>query len=188
MKAFSPASTPNQAAGSLPTSEPVFLAVGKLRRPHGVHGEILMDIYTDFPERLVADIVIYVGSEYLPLQLVRIRKHGGALLLTLDGYTTPESVGQFRNQIVYVTTLDRPPLPEGDYYHHQLLGLRVVDESGMLLGRIIDILETGANDVLVVRPTTGPELLLPLIDEVILAIDLDRGEILAHLLPGLISE
>ena len=188
MMAFSAVPDSNHAAGSLPTREPAFLAVGKLRRPHGVHGEILMDIYTDFPERLEADMVIYVGSNYLPLRIVRVRKHSGALLLTLDGYTTPEIVGQFRNKIAYVTALDRPPLPDGDYYHHQLLGLRVLDESGMMLGQVIDILETGANDVLVLRPPTGPELLLPLIDEVILAIDLERGEILAHLLPGLAGE
>ena len=70
-------------------------------------------------------------------------------MLTFDGYTTPESVGVLRNQILYVRTADLPPLPDGDYYHHQVIGLNVVDEAGRLLGKVTEILETGANDVLV---------------------------------------
>jgi 16S rRNA processing protein RimM len=87
---------------------------------------------------------------------------------------------------VYVRADDRPPLAEGEYYHHQLLGLRVVSDEGQFLGRITKILDTTANEVYVVRPDSGPEILLPAIEEVILVIDVDKGEMQVHVLPGLL--
>jgi len=175
-----------QSAGSPPEGEPVFLAVGKLRRPHGLKGEMLMDVLTDFPERLTPGMIVYVGSEHLPLKFLSCRWHLKALLVAFVEYPDQESVADLRNQLVYVPTEDRPDLPEGEYYHHQVLGLRVVSDEGMVLGAVVDILETGANDVFVVRHETGSEILLPVIDEVILQVDLARGELRVHLLPGLI--
>jgi 16S rRNA processing protein RimM len=181
-------SGPVDATGSPGKGEPVFVAVGKLRRPHGVHGEIIMDVYTDFPERLHVDMQLYAGESRQQLCLTRRRWHQDALLLTFEGFNTPESVGVLRNQILYVLTAELPPLPEGDYYHHQLIGLSVVDEMGKLLGMVTEILETGANDVLVVRPEAGGEILLPMIDEVVLQIALQDKQIRVHLLPGILDE
>jgi 16S rRNA processing protein RimM len=181
-------SGPVDAAGSPQPGEPVFVAVGKLRRPHGVRGEIIMEVYTDFPERLEVGMVLYAGETRQTLTLTRRRWHQDALLLTFEGYTTPESVGLLRNQIVYVRAAELPSLPEGEYYHHQLLGMQVVDDSGRLLGMVAEILETGANDVLVVRAESGREVLLPMIDEVVLDIDLKAKQIRVHLLPGILDE
>lgn len=166
---------------------PVFLAIGKLRRPHGVHGEIIMDILTDFPERLRRGSRIFIGETHQEIRLQSVRPNGTTLLVSFVGYTTPETVGVFRNQIVFIPTTDLLPLPEGEYYHHQILGLRVISDEGKELGIVSEILETGANDVFVVRPSIGPEILLPDIDPVILQIDLEKGELLVHLLPGLID-
>ena len=81
-----------------------------------------------------------------------------------------------------------PPLPVGEYYIHELIGLSVVDvDNDAYLGEITEIIETGANDVFVVRSNQGSEILLPDIDEVILAIDIDRKEVRVHLLPGLVA-
>ena len=181
-------SGPVDAAGSPQPGEPVFVAIGKLRRPHGVHGEIIMDVYTDFPERLRAGMRLYMSETRQELSLIHRRWHQDALLLTFDGYTTPESVGVLRNQILYVRTADLPPLPDGDYYHHQVLGLNVVDEAGRLLGKVTEILETGANDVLLVRSEAGREILLPMIDDVVLEIALIDKLIRVHLLPGILDE
>lgn len=170
--------------GSPPTGEPAFLVVGKLRHSHGLKGEILMDVITDFPERLQSGVQVYVGE---PPQLLRIRSrrtHGQGLLLSFDGYDGPEAVGELRNTLVFVSTADRPPLPQGEYYHHQLIGLRVVDENGQELGRLVEIMTTPANDVYVVRGA-GPDLLLPAIEPVVQTVDLERGEMQVHLLPGL---
>lgn len=181
-------SGPVDAAGSPLPGEPVFVAIGKLRRPHGVHGEIIMDIYTDFPERLRAGMRLYAGDDRQELRVTHRRWHQDSLLMTFEGYTTPESVGVLRNLVLYVRTADLPPLPEGDYYHHQLIGMGVVDETGRLLGTVNEILETGANDVLLVRSEMGQEVLLPMIDEVILEIKLQDKQIRVHLLPGILDE
>jgi 16S rRNA processing protein RimM len=172
-------------AGSPPVGEPAFLAVGKLRRPHGLHGEMLLEVWSDFPERLAPGLTVYAGAAHQPLRLAGCRWHGEALLLKFEGLDTPEASGAWRNQVVFVPAADRPPLPEGDFYHHQLLGLGVVNENGESLGVVCDILETGANDVLVIRPEGGPQRLLPLINEVVLQVDLEAGLLRVHLLEGL---
>lgn len=163
------------------------MAVGKLRRPHGVHGEIIMDVLTDFPERLKPGRKMLVGDRRLPVQIRSVRGHDQALLIAFKGYDTPEQAGELRNQILYATAADQPPLEEGEYYHHQLIGLTVFDEQGNLLGELAEIMETGANDVYVVRPESGHEILLPAIDEVILEINLEKKSMSVHLLPGLIA-
>src|SRR5690349_2179244 len=144
-------------AGS-PTGEPVYLVIGFLRRPHGVAGEILMDLHTDFPERIKPGRKILVGEKHEPATFGSVRPHGDSLLVKLRGFDTPESVGRFRNQWVYVKTKDVPPLPEGQHYKYEFVGLNVFDEEGKTLGVLSEILETGANDVYVVKNEAGREL------------------------------
>jgi 16S rRNA processing protein RimM len=177
-----------QPTGSPSSGEPVFLVIGKLRRPHGVHGEIIMDIFTDFPERIHPGITFYVGENHRPLVLRSCRQHQNSLLLAFEAFQNRDEVGALRNQWVYVHSVDRPSLPEGDFYHHQILGLKVIDEKGNILGTVIEILETGANDVLVVRPTEGADILIPVVDSVVRNIDLGAGEILVQLIPGIFAE
>jgi len=162
-----------------------FLVVGKLRRPHGIRGEIILEVLTDFPERLHRGLVVYVGPQHQPLRLRSLRQIEGGLLIAFQGYADREAAGELRNQLVMVRADDRPPLEEGEYYHHQIMGLRVVNEGGQFLGQVVEILETGANDVLVIRPEQGQELLLPMLESTILSVNLDRGELQVHLLPGL---
>jgi 16S rRNA processing protein RimM len=181
-------SVQRQPAGSPGEGEPVFLVIGKLRRPHGIQGEILMDVLTDFPERLEKGVIIYLGDQHRPLKIRSCRWQNKAMLLTFDGFMDPETAGQLRNELLYVRADDRPPLPEGEYYHHQLLGLEVVDENGKPLGVLTKILDTGANDVYVVQPARGQEILLPAIEQVILDIDLERKQMRVHILPGLIPD
>lgn len=160
--------------------EPVFVAVGKLRRPHGVDGEMLMDILTDFPQRLRRNKVVYVGEQHEPLTLGPIRRQDRAMLVTFEGFDDCDAIGRLRNCFVYVKISELPPLPEGEYYHHQLINLNVVDHTGKLLGTLTEILETGANDVYVVKDADGKEQLIPAIDDVILGVDLEKREIQVH--------
>jgi 16S rRNA processing protein RimM len=176
------------ATGSLLPGEPAFLAVGKLRHPHGVHGEILMEVFTDFPERLIPGTILYLNSETDALRMIRCRLHREGLLMTFDGYTTPEEISQFRNQIVYVKADDRPPLADGEYYQYQLINLHVTTDAGVSIGKVTEILETGASDVLVIRPENGPEVLIPIVDTFIQSIDLTNREITVHIIPGMLAE
>ena len=172
-------------AGSPAAGEPAFLAVGKIRRPHGVSGDVLVEIYTDFPERLSPKTVVYAGETHRPLTIARRRTHNDGLLLSFENFDTPEQAGQFRNQVLYTPTKKSPKLPAGEYYQHQLLGLSVLDEAGKVLGELTELIETGANDVYVVRDAKGGEVLLPAIAEVVLDIDLEAKTMRVHLLPGL---
>ena len=147
-----------------------------------------MEVITDFPERIRPGLTLYIGEEHQPLKVASQRPHSGNLLLGFHSIDTPEAIGQFRNQWAYVPASDRPPLEDGEYYHHQLLGLKVVSDDGQELGQLCDILETGANDVYMVRSEIGKEILLPAIESVILDIDLGKGLMRVHLLPGLLPD
>jgi 16S rRNA processing protein RimM len=187
-----PTSHPEQAGtstnpGSPATGEPVYLAVGLLRRTHGLRGDLLLEVYTDFPERLRPGTKILVGDAHQPLKITRRRPHNDGLILGFEGLATAEQAGVWRGQVAYVPAEDRPALPEGEYYHHQVIGLTVFDESGKELGVLAEIIETGANDVYVVKPGAGNEILLPALKEVILAVDLPAKTMRVHLLPGLVD-
>jgi 16S rRNA processing protein RimM len=164
------------------------LAIGKVRRPHGVNGDALVEIYTDFPERLQPKAVIYAGETHIPLTILRQRAHNDGILLAFEGFSTPEQVARFRNQTLFIPVSDAIELPEGEFYYHELLGLAVRDEAGESLGKVTEIMQTGANDVYVVTNTAGREILIPAIAEVVLDVDLDSKEISVHLLPGLVDD
>jgi 16S rRNA processing protein RimM len=166
--------------GSPSPSEPVFLLVGRLRAAHGVKGEIGMEVLTDFPERLKAGSMVFVGEKYRQMQITAIRWKNVVMLLTFAGITDRDQAAFLRNLNVYVQAEHLPKLPKGEYYHHELIGLRVVEESGNELGRLDEIIETGANDVYIVKPESGTELLLPAIESVILAVDLVKGEMVVR--------
>lgn len=168
-----------------PTGEPLYLSVGFLRRPHGVKGEIVMDVHTDFPERMKSGRKLFIGEERQPVTLTSVRPHQSGLLVKFKGVETPEQAGKFRNQWVYVKKSDLPPLSEGQLYQFELLGFRVVDEDGNPLGELVEILETGANDVYVVRDDSGREILLPNIPSVILDLEPASRTMRVHLLEGL---
>jgi len=176
--------TKQQSSGS-PAGEPVYLVIGYLRRAHGVRGEIIMDLHTDFPERIKPGRNVLIGEKHQPLTLNTVRPHNDGLLVGISGVDTPEEAGKYRNQWVYVKASDVPPLPEGKHYQYELIDLDVVDENGTPLGKLVEILETGANDVYVVRDDAGKEILLPAIPSVILDLDMGRRTLRVHLLEGL---
>ncbi|MBM3143365.1 MAG: 16S rRNA processing protein RimM [Chloroflexi bacterium] len=181
---------PDRKPGSPNDGEPEFLVVGKLRRPHGLGGEMIMSVWTDFPNRLTPGARLYVGDDHELVEVRSSRWHDQDLLIGFEGYQDRDHVGVFRNQSVYVRAEEIPALAEGEIYLHQLLGLRVIrDEDNSALGTVINLIETsGANDVFVVRTEDGVEWLLPDIETVILDINIARGEMRVHLLPGLLPD
>jgi 16S rRNA processing protein RimM len=169
-----PESHRKERTGSPAPGEPVYLAVGKLRRPHGIKGEILMDVLTDFPERLKPGEAVYVGEEHQLLTLRSLRTNDQTLLVSFENIDDSDAAGTLRNTIVWVRSDRLPSLPEGEYYFHQLIGLQVVREDGQAIGKLVEIIETGANDVYLVRAEDGVETLIPAIPEVIVEVDLQR--------------
>ncbi len=173
-------------AGSPDQGEPVFLAVGRVRKPHGLHGEVSLQVLTDFPERLEPGTTVYLGDDRRPVTIQAIRGQGKHTLVTFAGISSRDAAGSLRNLWVAVLSDDRPALPEGDYYHHEMIGLQVQERGGQPLGIVQDILVTGANDVYVVRPEDGGEILIPALDSVILEVNLPEKRMIVALPPGLI--
>ena len=175
------------STGSSPSDEPVFVVIGKFRRPHGIKGEIRMTVLTDYPELISPGQVIYAGDRYKTYTIKDIRWHGGDMLVSLKEMPDRTAVEIFRNIMVYMKSEDMPELPEGEYFIHQLVGMEVITDQDEKLGVLKEILITGANDVYLVESQEGKELLLPAIDEVILDIDQEKGQILVHIIPGLLD-
>lgn len=164
-----------------------YLAVGKVIRAHGVRGEISVAVLTEFPDRFATTEQVYLGDEFEaePYQLKSYRWHKDNLLMTLDGITDRTQAEQLRGQFVQVPLEEAVPLPEGVYYHYQLVGLAVVTTVGDVLGVIVDVLETGANDVYVVD-NGQQEILLPAIPDVVHSVDLEQEQMVVKVLDGLI--
>jgi len=174
----------NNQTGSPKTGEPVFLAIGRLGKPHGVRGEINLHVMTDFPERIQPGTQVFLGDAHDVHTITAVREHTKTLLVRFKYVNSREDVGLLRGQMVYRAMADVPTLPDGEFYQHQLIGLQVY-EGERLLGELAQIIHTGANKVYVVRKPEGGELLLPAIDDVIQTIDLEAKQILVQLMPGL---
>ena len=161
-----------------------FLAVGRVLRPHGVRGELLLETLTDFPEHLAEQKTVYLGDPPQPHPLGGVRIHRHQLILRLADCADMDTANSYRGQLVQIQAEAAAPLPEGLYYHHQLIGLAVYTDAGEHLGELVEVLETGANDVYVVKGEQG-EVLLPVIADVIGAVDLPGHRMTVHLLDGL---
>lgn len=167
-------------------TEPRFLAVGRVLRPHGVRGELRVEILTDYPERLSLHQVLYLGPEARPYPVEGVRFHRGAALIKLAGCDDRNRAEELRGQLVQVPIEAAVPLEEGEYYHFQIVGVEVVTDQGESLGRVAEVLDTGANDVYIVRGPRG-EVLIPAIEEVVQELDLVARRMVVTLPPGLLD-
>ncbi|MDK2982187.1 MAG: rRNA processing protein RimM [Chloroflexota bacterium] len=135
-----------------------------------------MNIYTDFPERLESGKSVFLGRRHVEKTISSFKVSGVRGLIRFKGIHNPEEADRFKNQIMYVQEEALPELPEGEFYHHELIGLRVQDEQQKALGDLAEIITTGANDVYVVRDPADEknEVLIPAIPDVILEIDIEK--------------
>lgn len=183
---MSPAVPPDSTqTGSPVQGEPDFLVVGRLGRPHGVRGEIQFRVMDEYSGGFRPGETVYIGEEKTGYRIAGLRGAGVKRILALDGVSSRDLAGRLRNRLVYVRMDTLPPLPEGEFNNHELIGMRVLAENGSELGVLAEIILTGANDVFVVNDSSGRERLLPAIDDVLREIDPQERTILVRLLPGL---
>jgi 16S rRNA processing protein RimM len=164
---------------------PSFFPVARVRRPFGVRGEVLLEALTDFPGRLAQSVRLYLGEKRRPMDVESLRRHGRDLVLRLREIRSRDAAEGLRSELICIRVDDLPPLPEGEYYPHQIEGLQVFTEQGGALGRVKEILKTGANDVYVVQGEKG-EILLPAIPQVIREVRPEEGRMIVRLMEGLI--
>jgi 16S rRNA processing protein RimM len=186
---------PDPSGPEKPKSGPEFLILARVLRPHGVRGDLSVQVITSFPERMRDLDVVYVGAD--PAEPRRLteqhvtwaRRHkNDQWLIHLDGIEDRDEADAFRSQYVCVSLADAVPLEDDEVYLFQVIGLDVHTVEGEALGRVIDIIETGANDVYVVRGENYGEILIPAIDDVILNISVETGVMTVRLPAGLLPD
>ncbi len=163
-----------------------WVALSKLVKAHGVRGEVRGVLLTDVLENFQGRAVIRWrrGREVQELEIEDIRPHGALLLFKFKGVDDRDAAQELVGGFLEIPLEELVPLPPGEYYWHQLLGLKVYTEEGEYLGVLEEIMETAGHDVYVVRKGED-EILLPAIKEVIRAIILDEGRMVVRLMEGL---
>ena len=156
--------------------EPRFLIIGRIRKPHGVRGELKVAVQTDDPDRFRILDRVFISRDSLDpaprkMQVTGIRFQQHDALLKFAGIDDRDEAKLLNSQWVFVAIEDAVPLAEGEMYTYQLQGLQVVTTAGESIGVVSSILETGANDVLIVNGDKG-EILIPDIPDVVKTVDL----------------
>jgi 16S rRNA processing protein RimM len=169
-----------QPENAPPESRPDRLTIGRIVSPHGIRGEFRMYIYTHFPERIPELPYIFIGESDEPRKLSRARQKDNTMIMRVEGITSREQADELRGQIIQVDRENAAPLEEGEYYHFEIIGLTAVTESGETLGKIADIIETGANDVYVIKDDEGNETLIPALYDSVPEIDLEAGKMVVR--------
>ncbi|MFV3304026.1 ribosome maturation factor RimM [Pseudomonas sp. NY15181] len=159
------------------------IVLGKIVSVHGIRGEVKVYSFTDPLDNLLdyRRWTLKRGNEVRQAELVQGRVQGNVLVAKLKGLDDREIARTFAEFEILVPRSELPVLDDGEFYWSQLEGLKVIDQNGQLFGILDHMLETGANDVMVVKPCAGSlddrERLLPYTDQCVQAVDLDAGEI-----------
>lgn len=168
-----------------------YFNVAKIVNTRGLQGEIKVISYTDFPEdRFKAGTELQIFKEendQVPLVSVTVKsakEYKGSYLLTLEGLNSINDVEKFKGMMLKVEEQQLQDLDEGEFYLHQIIGLNVV-EDGQQIGTIKEVLTYGPNDVWVVKRPGQNDLLLPYLKNVILDVDLTKGQVQVEVPEGL---
>lgn len=165
--------------------EPVraeLVIVGEVTRAHGVGGAVRVAPVTDFPDHLLAlkRVVIVHGPAARPARVERAEASGQFVVMKFAGIDTPEEAGTLRGATLQIPPADVVPLPPGQFYIFQIVGLEARTVEGQPVGTVVDVLRTGSNDVYVIRTPEGRETLLPAVDSVVLSIDVAAGRMIVR--------
>lgn len=163
------------------------IAIGMIEKPFGVKGEVRVRSLSDVPGRLegLKDVTLVAASgRALVTAVTRVRKQGGSYVLGFDAFSTPEEAAEFRGAFLKIPRGESPPLPAGQYFEYELVGMTVVEESGRPLGTLEEVLETGSSHVFVVRGA-GRETLIPALRQMVASVDLQSRTMTVRLIPGM---
>ena len=164
--------------------EPEFITIGEILAPWGIKGKLKVKVVTDFPQRFARSSAVYINRQSMTIDSIEWRK--GKAIIKLKPIDSLEAAQRLRGKPVEIHRSQVYPLPEGQYYHFQLIGLEVWTTQGELLGNITEILTADSNDNYVVSGDEG-EILIPAIEDVVKSIDLNQGRIVIEAISGLLS-
>ena len=165
------------------------LRVGVITQPHGLAGDVKIFPTTDEPEKFdsLEKVYLQAKGEEIRLKIVRVRFFKQFVIAHFEGYNRIEDIQPFLKKDLWIRREDAVDLSENEYYIADLIGMQVVTDEGAAIGKIKDVITTGANDVYAVD-RCGQEILLPAIRECILSVDIENDIMTVHLMDGLIQE
>lgn len=166
------------------SSELEFITIGKILGPSGLKGKLKVAVATDFPQRFAPSSTVYINQQ--PMTIDSTEWHRGKAIIKLNTINSIEDAEKRQGQLVEIHHSQLHPLPEGQYYHFQLIGLEVWTTHEELLGNITDILTTPSNDNYLVSGDKG-EILIPAIEDVVKSIDLNKGRLVIEPIEGLLN-
>jgi len=167
-----------------------WLIVGRVGKPHGVHGDVLVDVITDFPERLADGVRFGVGDESAPLEfhhVHRVRFHKGKWLLSVRGVRDREAIEAWRGRFLFLPEQALEDLPEGYYYEHHLVGLECRSPGGEVLGEVTGLDPGEGQSRLIVR-TGNQERLVPYVPEIVSEVNIADGFVIIDAPKGLLDD
>jgi 16S rRNA processing protein RimM len=166
-------------------SQESFVVIGQALKPFGIKGEIKIKVFTESLEAFENSSVLIFDQA--PYRVMSLRAHKGCALVRLEGVETPEEADKLSGSLVKTERGNLPNKEEDEYYWFELIGMRVSTVDGHDLGEITQITATGANDVIHVQGTYG-EVLLPMIEDVVLEVDVETKKMVVDPLEGLIAD
>ncbi len=171
-------------------NETEWATIGKVVALFGIHGEIKVLSLTDIPNRFAELEVIYLGSDHIRHSIKSVRPYkGDMVVMKLAGIDDANTAETVRNLDLSIPLSQLAPLPPDSYYQHDIIGLEVVTIDGQNVGKIVDIMVTGSNDVYIIEgKTPGQEILIPAIKDVIKQIDLIRRMMYIEPMKGLLDD
>lgn len=163
------------------------LQVGVITSTHGVRGEVKVFPTTDDVSRFkkLKQVILDDGKQKIDLEIASVKFFKNMVILKFKGIDNINDVEKYRRAQILVTRENAVPLGEDEYFIADLIGLSAKSDEGEDLGTITDVLQTGANDVYVLMTPQKEEILVPAIKDCIKEVDMEKGEMLIHLLPGL---
>ena len=165
-----------------------FLLVGTIGVPFGIRGQVKLHALTSRPEHLSRVKIFFVGEKFQPVKPRRLFEHKpNVFVVTLQGIGDRDAAETLRGAEVFIRESDAAPLDEDEYFLHDLPGLEVETVAGEPVGTVKDVLETGANDVLVVTRLDGSEVLIPMIRDIVKSLDIPAKRLVIEPMEGLLS-
>ena len=165
------------------------LVVGRISRPHGVRGAVIVEGISDWPERFSrgARLLLKAGSSRLEeVAIESCSPHQGRLLVSLSGLTDRDSADRLHGGLLLIPAGEAVPLGEGEYWIHDLVGMSVVREEGGALGVVTGFVEGAAQDLLVVEDADKREFDIPFVGEFIKKVDRETSTITVRVIEGLV--
>jgi 16S rRNA processing protein RimM len=166
------------------------VVVGRLGRPHGVKGEINVEVLTDEPEkRFLKGIKLTLQNQNKELTVASARVHTKKLLVTFEEISD-RNLAEDLKGCYLVVELDNSEIPQaGDaFYEDQLIGLTAVSQNDEVLGEVIEVIYRTAQDLLVIKTLDNREILVPFVDEIVPKVDLTQKRIVLNPPKGLFDE